>query len=258
MDSRLPAELVALCRSAGRIAMLTGAGVSRESGVPTFREKQTGLWERYRAEDLVSVEGFARNPRLVWEWHEWMAAVMAAAGPNPGHAAIARMARSAASFTLITQNIDGLHQRAGCAQVHELHGNIHRIICSAERTPVREHRAGGDPPRCPRCGAFLRRDVVWFGEALPEEALQAAWEAAAECEVFFSVGTSAVVQPAASLALLALRRGAAVVEVNPQETPLSASARFLLRGPSAEILPALVEAVWPEEGISPLSDKSEV
>ena len=246
MESVISPELVVLCRSAMRIVMLTGAGVSRESGVPTFREKQTGLWERYRAEDLVSVEGFARNPRLVWEWHEWMAGRMAAAQPNSGHRAIARMARAAPQFTLITQNIDGLHQRAGCADVHELHGNIHHVICSAERAPVRDFSPEEKPPHCPRCGAFLRHDVVWFGEKLPEAALAAGWEGAAHCDLFFSVGTSAVVQPAASLPLLAFRGGAPVVEVNPDETPLSESAQFRLRGLAGEILPALVDAVWPE------------
>jgi NAD-dependent deacetylase len=246
MNPTIPPELIRQCREAKQIAMLTGAGVSRESGVPTFREKQTGLWERFRAEDLVSVEGFARNPRLVWEWHEWMAGRMAAAQPNPAHLAITRMAQRAPRFTLVTQNIDGLHQRAGCAEVYELHGNIHRIICSAERVPTTVAPSAEKPPRCARCGAYLRHDVVWFGESLPEAALAAGLRAAQECDLFFSVGTSAVVQPAASLPLLALRRGTPVVEINPEETPLSGSARFVLRGPAGEILPALIGAIWPE------------
>jgi NAD-dependent deacetylase len=245
-DPNLPPKLISLCRNARHIAILTGAGVSRESGVATFREKQTGLWERFRAEDLVSVEGFRCNPRLVWEWHAWMAAQTAAVEPNPAHRAIARMAGLAKRFTLITQNIDGLHQRAGSDAVAELHGNIHRIVCSRERLPVKEYSMEETPPRCPKCRAFLRHDVVWFGEPLPEEALAAAWQAAEECDLFFSIGTSAVVQPAASLPRIALRCGTPVAELNPEETPLSADASFILRGRAGKILPALIEAVWPE------------
>jgi NAD-dependent deacetylase len=248
MSITIPENLVALLASARKVAVLTGAGVSRESGIPTFREKLTGLWEKYRPEDLASVDAFERNPALVWRWHEMLAEVMRSAEPNPGHRALARLAECMPRFTLITQNIDGLHQRAGNAQVVELHGNIHRFVCSAERRGVERFSREKIPPRCDRCGAFLRHDVVWYGEMLPPEAIGAATAAAEDCEVFLAVGTSAITQPAASLPYLALRKGATAVEINPQETLLSPDAQFVLRGTSAAVLPVLVEAVWGKAG----------
>ncbi len=238
-------ELMRTLRAARHIAVLTGAGVSAESGIPTFREAQVGLWAQYRPEDLATPDAFARNPKLVWEWYAWRGKIVRGARPNSGHYALAEMQRHVAPFTLITQNVDGLHQLAGSTGVIELHGNILRTKCSREAVVIDQWTASDEtPPRCPRCGAYLRPDVVWFGEMLPPAALEAAAQAANSCDVFFSIGTSGVVEPAASLARVALQRGAAVVEVNPTETPLTAQAAFVLPGASGEILPALVKAVW--------------
>ena len=243
----LPLALVQSLRAARHVAALTGAGVSAESGLPTFREAQTGLWAHYDPQELATSEAFSRDPKLVWAWYAWRRALIAAARPNPGHDALAQLARRVPRFTLITQNIDNLHQAAGSADVIELHGNIRRARCFRENTLIDDWPDTGEvPPRCPRCGAYLRPDVVWFGEALPSDQLQAAVDAAAACELFFSIGTSGLVEPAASLAGLALRRGAPVVEINPVATPLTARATFVLPAPSGEVLPALLRAVWPE------------
>lgn len=238
-------ELIRALRAAQHIAVLTGAGVSAESGIPTFREAQVGLWAQYRAEDLATPEAFVRNPKLVWDWYAWRREIVSKAQPNPGHYALAQMQQRAPQLTLITQNVDGLHQLAGSMDVIELHGNLKRIKCSREEVVIDRWVATDEtPPRCPQCGAFLRPDVVWFGERLPHEALLAANAAANTCAVFFSIGTSGVVEPAASLARVAAHRNAVVVEVNPTVTPLTTQASFALQGLSGEILPALVKAVW--------------
>jgi NAD-dependent deacetylase len=238
-------DLIRILRAAWHIAVLTGAGVSAESGIPTFRDAQVGLWAQYRAEDLATPEAFARNPKLVWDWYAWRGVIVRGAQPNPGHYALAEMQRQVATFSLITQNVDGFHQLAGSADVIELHGNITRTKCSREDVVIDQWAACDvTPPRCPRCGAYLRPDVVWFGEMLPAAALEAAAQAANACDIFFSIGTSSVVEPAASLARVALQRGAAVVEVNPTTTPLTSRATFVLPGASGEILPALIKAVW--------------
>jgi NAD-dependent deacetylase len=244
----IPRALIERLREARRVAVLTGAGVSAESGVPTFREAQTGLWARYNPEDLASPEAFERHPRLVWEWYDWRRQLTAGARPNPGHLALAEMQRRVGSFTLITQNVDGLHARAGSRDVIELHGNISRIKCSAGCGPVPVFSAEQSPPRCRYCGAYLRPDVVWFGEMLPLEALHRANDAAAQCEVFVTAGTSALVYPAADLPLIALRNNAMVVEVNPAETPLTRRAHCVLRGPAGAVLPELVRRCWPTGG----------
>jgi len=244
-SSPIPAELITRLRAARRVAVLTGAGISAESGVPTFREAQTGLWARYNPEELATPDAFRRNPKLVWEWYAWRQERVRQAEPNPGHLALVEMERRIAAFTLITQNVDGLHRRAGSHQVLELHGNLFRAKCFDEDRPVENWPDGDEiPPRCPRCGALLRPDVVWFGEMLPAGALRAAEQAAATAEVFFSIGTSALVYPAAELPFIALRAGATVVEINPQPTPLSSRVSFSVQGPAGEILPALVEQVW--------------
>ena len=243
----MPALVEAL-RSAQRVTVLTGAGISAESGVPTFRDAQTGLWAKYRPEELATPEAFRHNPKLVWEWYTWRRSLVARAVPNAGHLALVELERRVPSMTLVTQNVDGLHQRAGSQAVIELHGNINRTKCSREGIVVESRAEAGDaPPRCPQCGGFLRPDVVWFGESLPVHALQAAIEAAGACDLFFSVGTSGVVEPAASLPYEALRHGAQVVEINPDVTQLTAHATFALRGPAGAALPALVRAAWPEE-----------
>jgi NAD-dependent deacetylase len=237
--------LIRTLRTARHIAVLTGAGVSAESGIPTFRDAQTGLWAQYRPEDLATPAAFERNPRLVWDWYAWRAELARQARPNPGHYALAKMQQHVPQFTLITQNVDGFHQLAGSTGVIELHGNLTRSKCSREDVVFNQWAASDEtPPHCPRCGAYLRPDVVWFGERLPPAALEEAAQAANACDVFFSIGTSSLVEPAASLARMALQHGAAVVEVNLTVTPLTSQATFVLHGVSGEILPALIKTVW--------------
>jgi len=240
MSIAIPQELIERLAAARRVAVLTGAGISAESGIPTFRDALAGLWANYDPQELATPEGFARNPKLVWEWYAERRARIAGVQPNPGHLALAALERRFEQFTLVTQNIDSLHQRAGSHAVVELHGNIARVKCSVEETVVSEFHADESPPRCP-CGAFLRPDVVWFGEMLPAGALARAEAAAERCEVFFSIGTSAEVYPAADLPLRALSAGATVVEINPERTPLTRHAHFALHGPAGKVLPALIE-----------------
>jgi NAD-dependent deacetylase len=222
----------------GPVVVLTGAGVSAESGIPTFRG-EGGLWRNYRATDLATPQAFRRDPRLVWEFYDWRRGLMAACQPNPAHLTIAAMERALPDFTLITQNIDGLHQRAGSQRLLALHGDIWQVRCTGCDYRDEDHRVPlpGIPPRCPRCGGLLRPDVVWFGEALPGDVLAAAWAASARAALMLVVGTSAVVEPAASLPLLARQNGATLVEFNPDETPLSPYADETLRGPAGKILP---------------------
>lgn len=242
-----PPELLALLRRepAPKLAALTGAGVSQESGLRTFRDAQTGLWAQYKPEELASPEAFARDPKLIWDWYAWRREAVKAVRPNPGHYALVELEKRIPTFTLITQNVDGLHRMAGSRNVLELHGNIQRVRCADCYTFA---EIWGDDtesvPRCESCGGLLRPDVVWFGEALPREQLEAAVEAARSCEVFFSVGTSGVVQPAASLAHAAHNRGAVVVEINAESTPLTTKTDYFFQGKSGEILPELVKAVW--------------
>lgn len=248
MPTDLPASVVQALRQAPVVTVLTGAGISAESGVPTFRDAQTGLWARYRPEELATPQAFRRDPRLVWEWYQWRRELVGRAEPNPGHHALvaleARLNQTGRRFVLITQNVDGLHARAGSRALIELHGNIGRTKCFNCERPAEVWPADGPvPPRCPSCGGPLRPDVVWFNEALPRDALAAAVAAAQSCAVFLSVGTSGLVEPAASLPHEALRRQAVVVEVNLGETPLSRQATALLRGPAGELLPALVAAL---------------
>lgn len=240
-----PAELIIRLRATQRVAVLTGAGISAESGVPTFREAQTGLWARYNPEELATSEAFRKNPKLVWEWYARRQERVRQAEPNAGHYALVEMERRIAEFNLITQNVDGLHRRAGSHQVVELHGNLFRVKCFADGQPVERWPDSDDvPPHCPVCDGLLRPDVVWFGESLPASALRAAEQAATTAEIFFSIGTSALVYPAAELPFTALRAGATVVEINPQPTPLSPHVTFSLNGPAGVILPRLVEQVW--------------
>lgn len=191
--------------------------------------------------ELATPEAFERDPRLVWEWYAWRSELVKKAAPNPGHEALAELESLVPNFVLLTQNVDGLHRRAGSQNVVELHGSILRSRCSVEGMSVEPREDDpGIPPSCPSCGAFLRPDVVWFGETLPAEALEEAFRAARECDLFFSIGTSGLVQPAASLAFEAQRQGAVIVEVNPDETPLTRHAGYALRGRAGEVLPALV------------------
>lgn len=240
----LPPDLLGTLRGAERVVALTGSGVSAESGVPTFREAQTGLWERFDPLELATPEAFARDPRLVWDWYEWRRGLVERAEPNLGHLALAQLERRLPALTLITQNVDGLHQKAGSEYVTELHGNILRSRCSLEATVVEDYAPGEAPPPCPNCGAPLRPDVVWFGEALPAEVSRVASEAAGACDLFLSVGTSSLVYPAAALPFEALENGARLVEINPNETPLTPYATHVVRGEAGKVLPALVGAAF--------------
>jgi NAD-dependent deacetylase len=238
----LPPKLVEAVRAARRVVALTGSGISAESGVPTFRDAQTGLWARYDPQELATGEAFARDPDLVWSWYAWRRELVRKAGPNAGHFALAELERLVPRFALVTQNVDGLHGRAGSRNVVELHGNILRTRCSAEGLPFEPDGEAERTPVCPNCGAPLRPDVVWFGEMLPEAEILAASEAARGCDLFLSVGTSGFVYPAAGLPRQARAAGAVVVEVNPDETPLTAYADYSLRISACEALPALVRA----------------
>lgn len=244
-DAQLTQMAEAL-RNARAIAVLTGAGLSAESGIPTFREAQTGLWARYRAEDLATPEAFERNPELVWDWYEMRREGVRAAQPNAGHVALAVLQSRAATCTLITQNVDGLQQRAGGRLVLELHGNILRNICFDDGCVVDAVLAEQRPPRCPQCGGMVRPDVVWFGEELPADVLTHAFRAAQECDLFMSIGTSALVHPAAQLPLSALENGATLIEINRDPTPLSTKAHYSVRALAGEFLPRLVQAAWPD------------
>jgi len=241
-------DLALALRRATRVVALTGAGISAESGVPTFRDAQTGLWAKFDPRELATPSAFARHPRRVWDWYAARRSALAGIVPNPGHAALARMEAFVPEFLLATQNVDGLHAKAGSRRVVELHGNITRVKCSREHRVVTswEDPLDGLPPRCSHCGAFLRPDVVWFEEVLPEDALARAEEAARRAELMLVVGTSAEVWPAAALPRTAKAAGARVVEVNPEETPLSAFADDVLRAPAGIALPALVAAAWPD------------
>ena len=235
---------MAAIQHARHLCVLTGAGISAESGVPTFRDAQTGLWARYRPEDLATPEAFAADPRRIWEWYQWRRELVHEAQPNAGHRALAELQHLLPQFTLVTQNVDGLHQRAGSIDVIEYHGNILRDRCSVEGIV-----AGRSPlsvtglPECVRCGELLRPDVVWFGEPIPPHALHQAAQAAADCDVFLSIGTASLVYPAAGLAESAHRSGARIIELNPQPTPLSALADITLRGQAGDLLPRLLQAV---------------
>ncbi|MCS7055136.1 MAG: NAD-dependent deacylase [Thermoflexales bacterium] len=241
-----PPDLLATLRAAHYIAALTGAGVSAESGVPTFRDAQTGLWAQFDPHELATPQAFRRNPKLVWDWYAWRRGLVERARPNPGHFALAEMERRAPRFTLITQNVDGLHQRAGSRAVIELHGNLRRFkcfVCEAPH-PVLTAESTDAIPTCGCCGGLLRPDVVWFGEPLPAEAYRAALAAAQTCDVFLSIGTSGLVEPAASLPRIARRAGAVVVIVNPDAQIESPPDAYMVCGKAGEALPALVKAVW--------------
>jgi len=217
-------------KQARSVAVLTGAGVSAESGIPTFRDNN-GLWRQFRAEQLATPEAFANDPELVWEWYDWRREIIAAAQPNAGHLALVEIERRVPHFTLITQNVDDLHERAGSRNVIHLHGSIfvqRCLRCSRESS-------GPRPPKCV-CGGMLRPGVVWFGEALPPEPRFAAEDAVRESDLLLVIGTSGVVYPAAGLVYMAKR----VVEINPSSTPLSSRMDERLEGPSGEILPRLI------------------
>jgi len=235
----LPEALARALAGVRRLVVLTGAGVSAESGVPVFRGPG-GLWEGSRPEELATPEAFARDPERVWRWYRWRLERVRAAEPNPAHRALAEAEGKLAEFILVTQNVDGLHQRAGSRRVLELHGTILRARCTmgcGATAPA----ASVDPgaPVCVCGKGRLRPDVVWFGEQLPERALREAADAVADADMIWVVGTSSVVYPAAALSSLASARGVPVVEVNPESTPLTASATYVLAASASAVVPAL-------------------
>jgi len=261
-------KLAEILKSATRVGILTGAGISAESGIPTFRGKD-GLWNRYDPTALATLEAFESNPLMVWQWYLWRMWLISKAIPNEGHYAVADMEKVFPEFLLITQNVDGLHKRAGSKKLVELHGNIFEGKCRecgkrfgegefgeifglADRKTlasltkeefekrVLKNLKEEDLPLCPLCGSIIGPGVVWFGEALPEDALDKAFSFAKGCDLFFSVGTSGVVQPAASLPLVAKNSGAVVVEINLEETPLSYYCDFTLRGSASKVLPEIL------------------
>ncbi|MDP9310581.1 MAG: NAD-dependent deacylase [Chloroflexota bacterium] len=241
MSLQIPDDLITTLAAAERVVVLTGAGISAESGVPTFREAQTGLWAQYDPRELATPQAFARNPRLVWEWYDWRRKLIQQAKPNLAHHALVDLEQALPTFLLVTQNIDGFHWLAGSRDMIELHGNIARTRCYEEGHVVSWWEETDElPPRCPHCGGPLRPDVVWFGEGISEQALRSAFDAAAACDLFISVGTSAMVQPAAGLPLLAKRMGARVLEINPAQTALSVIADWSLQDKASNLLPQLV------------------
>jgi len=227
------------------VVALTGAGISAESGVPTFRGAG-GLWRNFRPEDLATPQAFARDPKLVWEWYAWRRELVSQCAPNQAHRTLVEIEEHVGqgAFTLITQNVDGLHEAAGSRNVLRLHGSLWSMRCAREGTLFVDRRVPLNeiPPRCPACGDLLRPDVVWFGEMLDPEILQSAFDASQRARTMIVVGTSALVQPAASLPMVAKRNGARLIEVNPDETPLSSYADEVLRGPAAVELPKWWEA----------------
>jgi NAD-dependent deacetylase len=227
-------------KNAKKISVLTGSGISAESGIPTFRGKQ-GLWKQFRAEELATPQAFAHNPAMVWEWYDWRRSIIADKKPNPGHKVLAEWEAIFPEFTLITQNIDGLHQKSGLKNVIELHGNIWKLRCVDEGTIVENYKPRLEeiPPHCPQCGALLRPHVVWFGETLDMNLLQTAIKQAAESDAILVIGTSAVVYPAASIPYSAAESGARIAEINLEQTPLSSFADWSFQGKAGDILPEI-------------------
>jgi NAD-dependent deacetylase len=250
----IPDFLIARLRSARHVVVFTGAGASAESGIPTFRDQQTGLWKNFDALSLATPEAFERDPALVWGWYEWRRLQVLASEPNAAHRAIAALASRVARLTLITQNVDDLHERAGSPEVLHLHGRLCAPYCSACRreypvkapaAPEPEGNRRLQPPRCGYCAGRVRPGVVWFGECLPGEAWEQSIEAARGCDAFLCVGTSSVVEPAAGLTRTAIAAGAATVQVNIDSTGLDGFVTLNLRGPAALMLPQLLAQVWP-------------
>ncbi|WP_332611900.1 SIR2 family NAD-dependent protein deacylase [Achromobacter sp. ESBL13] len=270
----IPPALIEALRNAQRVVAFTGAGVSAESGIATFRDALTGLWSRFDAQALATPQAFRKHPDIVWGWYEWRRAQVLRAAPNAAHYAIAALQRHVPALTVITQNVDDLHERAGATQVVHLHGSLHAPRCSACGAPyafddsvatdslatdtsaagssaAHTHAAGNTdegrripPPGCTQCGAPVRPGVVWFGESLPSDAWGTAIRAAQQCDLLFSIGTSALVYPAAELPQRALAAGATVVQVNPNATPLDAHAHCNLHGAAADLMPRVLAAAF--------------
>jgi NAD-dependent deacetylase len=243
------------------LAVLSGAGVSKESGIPTFREAQTGLWARYDPQQLATPAAFERSPDLVWSWYLHRHDLVRQAQPNPGHRALVDLEALVPRVIILTQNVDGLHRVAGSTDLVELHGSLHRFKCSAgcqgSPTPIDLNTLSYNrqqAPACPHCGALVRPDVVWFGEALPPDALQRAFATARACDVMLVIGTSGVVQPAASLPYESHGAGALVIEVNPAPSQVTSVAQIFLQGPSGQVLPQVVDRLRAYRNSSPIAE----
>ncbi|WP_394559374.1 NAD-dependent deacylase [Aquipseudomonas alcaligenes] len=249
----MSAIIVEALRESRHLLVFTGAGVSAESGIPTFRDALTGLWARFDATRLATPEAFAADPELVWGWYEWRRQRVLCAAPNPAHRAIAELARRVPRLTLVTQNVDDLHERAGSIEVIHLHGSLQAprcFVCAApyaglsnELDEPEEGRRLA-PPRCEHCAGPMRPGVVWFGESLPQAALQQAFDAAAQCDLLLSIGTSGQVYPAAQVPQIAVQAGATVVHINPQSQACSAAREYALQGAAGVLLPQLLAAAF--------------
>ena len=254
-DFRLNEALLERLARARSVMVLTGAGMSAESGIPTFRDAQSGIWSKYRPEELATPAAFAADPARVWQWYEERRKRVREAQPHAGHRALVELEGLVGEVNVVTQNVDGLHQLAGSGKVWELHGNILRSKCHLSQRPIGHEWVADSPQSPPRSpfveGGLARPDVVWFGEALPTAAVEAAVAAATRCDFCISIGTTSLVQPAASLPLYALDHGAPLVEINPEATPLSPHANQSIRGKASEALVTLVsqlKAVRGENG----------
>ena len=234
------AEARDVLTGATNIVVLTGAGISAESGIPTFRGEE-GLWQNYRPEELATPDAFWNDPKLVWEWYEWRRNIVKQAKPNPGHYSLAELESETMNFLLITQNIDGLHQMSGSRNILEMHGNLWQVKCTKCGDIVENHDVpmAELPPRCAKCGDIGRPNVVWFNEIIPMEVIDKSLKAIEDCNVMLIVGTSGVVEPAASMGLVAKQTGKCVIEINLEQTPSSGLYDFTLLGKSGEILPLL-------------------
>lgn len=240
-----------LIKNAERIAVLTGAGVSKESGVPTFRDAMEGLWAKYDPQQLATPQAFKSDPKLVWDWYTWRRGLASKAKSNPGHIALAELEKHNPTTTIITQNVDDLHEQAGSSDVVHLHGNIAQNKCfddcQGDPTIIDVESFTWDrengPPACPHCGAWVRPNVVWFGEMLPTDNLERAKQLSTACDVMIVVGTSGLVTPAATMPTYAKHGGAKVIEVNPDYSMITRIADVKLEGPSGEMLPPVIEAL---------------
>jgi NAD-dependent deacetylase len=228
-------------KSSSHIVFFTGAGMSAESGISTFRGKD-GIWNKFKPEELANFNAFMKNPRMVWEWYNYRRDIVRQALPNAGHIAIAEFQKYVPKVTVITQNIDNLHKRAGSKKIFELHGNIERNYCVKCKTFYNDIELKMEIPKC-KCGGLIRPDVVWFGEYLPEDQFNGAEIAASECDLFFVVGTSAVVYPAASLIYTAKHSGAFITEINIEKTEISSLSNNSFIGQAGKILPEILEKV---------------
>lgn len=260
-DENLPPDtysepLIEALRQAKHIVVFSGAGISAESGIPTFRDKMTGLWANFSAEMLATRMSFRRDPALVWGWYEWRRRLIMEVQPNPAHLAVAKLAKRVPQITVITQNVDDLHERAGSEDVIHLHGSLLTARCfacerpyplsSCNDLPVTDQAQCQEPPRCGRCNGRVRPGVVWFGENLPQQDFGRALKTVRACDVLISVGTSSKIFPAAALPFEAVKRKATVIQVNLEETELDRVADFNIHGPAGVVLRDLVQSVWPD------------